>query len=169
LHEVSFGNLREPGVMVTSSSRSAVRFQVVREYLVHFGHRPLWPCSRWRDTDCWPEEQTRTTGERKPPGKRPTLGNPLEVCIAARYASFSAVAGLGWKCRKRRTPLLSGSGVHGCGGWIWTTDLWVMRSDSPFGESRTVPSPARGARHPVSTPSPSFRGLVRYCPIARAR
>src|SRR5882724_2024185 len=39
-----------------------------------------------------------------------------------------------------------------------------MRSDSPFDESRTVPSSTRDARHPVSTPSPSFGGLVRYCP-----
>jgi len=45
----------------------------------------------------------------------------------------------------------------------------VMRSASPFDESRTVPSPTRGARHPVSTPSPRFKGgLVRYCLIARA-
>jgi hypothetical protein len=39
-----------------------------------------------------------------------------------------------------------------------TADLWVMRSDSPFDESRTVPSPTRGARHPVSTPSPTTPG-----------
>jgi len=58
----------------------------------------------------------------------------------------------------RRTPLPFGSGVHGCGGRIWTAELWVMRSDSPFDESRTVPSSTRDARHPVSTPSPTIPG-----------
>src|SRR5882762_10759608 len=33
-----------------------------------------------------------------------------------------------------------------------------MRSDSPFDESRTVPSSPRDARHPVSTPSPTIPG-----------
>ena len=41
--------------------------------------------------------------------------------------------------------------------------LWVMRSDSPFDESRTVPSSSRDARHPVSTPPP-FRGLSSVLP-----
>jgi hypothetical protein len=36
--------------------------------------------------------------------------------------------------------------------------VWVVRSDSPFGESRTVPSSTRDARNPVSTPSPTIPG-----------
>jgi hypothetical protein len=36
--------------------------------------------------------------------------------------------------------------------------FWVMLSDSPFDESRTVPSSTRDARHPVSTPSPTIPG-----------
>jgi len=45
-----------------------------------------------------------------------------------------------WHFGKRRTPLHFCSCVHGCGGRIWTADLWVMRPDSPFDESRTVSS-----------------------------
>jgi len=37
----------------------------------------------------------------------------------------------------------TGSGLHGCGGRIWTA------------EGRTVPSSPSDARHPVSTPSPN--------------
>ena len=39
-----------------------------------------------------------------------------------------------------------------------------MRSDSPFDESRTVPSSTWDARHPVSKPSPHSGGSVRWYP-----
>jgi hypothetical protein len=38
------------------------------------------------------------------------------------------------------------------------------RSDSPLNESPTKPSPTHVARHPVSTPSPTFLGLGSVLP-----
>jgi len=43
--------------------------------------------------------------------------------------------------KKGRNPGFRPCGSrNGCGGQIWTDDLRVMRSDSAFAESRTVPS-----------------------------
>ena len=57
-------------------------------------------------------------------------------------------------------PLHLRSGVHGCGGGFEPPAFWVMRSDSPFDESRIVPSSTRDARHPVSTASPRSFGIA---------
>jgi len=70
-------------------------------------------------------------------GNREVIAGQKPACGKLRRNKYSATG----RTKKGRNPgFRPCESPNGCGGQIWTDDLRVMRSDSAFAESRTVPS-----------------------------